>query len=183
MLCMHMEKYPCTLSLMLTHTYIHTCMTVSYVNHLLSISWSFLLSLEKPDLCQPYFFFPGDVQNVQAADTTGTQVLGVGGTDCQNLGTYMSAVRLPQWLMGEESACNAGDPRQVQSLGQEDHLEEGMATHPSVLAWRIPWTEELGRLGPTGWQKLSTYIHMCSQECFLWDSFPRPQGRVVQTAQ
>ena len=33
-----------------------------------------------------------------------------------------------------------------QSLGQEDPLEEGMATHPSILAWRIPWTEEPGRL-------------------------------------
>ena len=32
----------------------------------------------------------------------------------------------------------------VRSLGQEDPLEEGMATHPSVLAWRIPWTEERG---------------------------------------
>ena len=34
----------------------------------------------------------------------------------------------------------------VQSLGQEDPLEEGMATHSSILAWRIPWTEEPGRL-------------------------------------
>ena len=34
----------------------------------------------------------------------------------------------------------------VLSLGWEDPLEEGMATHSSVLAWRIPWTEELGRL-------------------------------------
>ena len=32
----------------------------------------------------------------------------------------------------------------VQSLGQEDSLEEGMATHSSILAWRIPWTEEPG---------------------------------------
>ena len=31
---------------------------------------------------------------------------------------------------------------QVQPLGQEDHLEEGMETHSSILAWRIPWTEE-----------------------------------------
>ena len=31
----------------------------------------------------------------------------------------------------------------VRSLGQEDPLEEGMATHSSILAWRIPWTEEL----------------------------------------
>jgi len=35
---------------------------------------------------------------------------------------------------------------QVQSLGQEDSLEEGIATHSSVLAWKIPWTEELGGL-------------------------------------
>ena len=35
---------------------------------------------------------------------------------------------------------------QIQSLGQEDLLEEEMATHLSVLAWEIPWTEELGRL-------------------------------------
>ena len=42
---------------------------------------------------------------------------------------------------------NAGDIREmVQSLGQEDPLEEGMATHSSILAWRIPWTEEPGGL-------------------------------------
>ena len=34
----------------------------------------------------------------------------------------------------------------VRSLGQEDPLEEAMATHSSVLAWRIPWTEEPGEL-------------------------------------
>ena len=43
--------------------------------------------------------------------------------------------------------ANAGDRETwVQSLGQEDPLEEGMATHSSILAWRIPWTEEPGRL-------------------------------------
>ena len=35
---------------------------------------------------------------------------------------------------------------QVRSLGQEDPLEKEMATHSSTVAWRIPWTEELGRL-------------------------------------
>ena len=35
---------------------------------------------------------------------------------------------------------------QVRSLGREDPLEEGMATHSSILAWRIPWTEESGGL-------------------------------------
>ena len=38
----------------------------------------------------------------------------------------------------------------VQSLGREDSLEKGMATHSSVLAWRIPWTEEPGGLQSTG---------------------------------
>ena len=45
---------------------------------------------------------------------------------------------------------------QVQSLGQEDLLEEGMATHSSILAWRIPWTEELGGLQSTGRKELDT---------------------------
>ena len=44
--------------------------------------------------------------------------------------------------MVQESACNAG----VQSLGQEEPLEKGMVTNCSILAWRIPWTEEPGRL-------------------------------------
>ena len=43
---------------------------------------------------------------------------------------------------------------QVQSLGQEDLLEKGMATHSSILAWRIPRTEELGRLLYTGSQRV-----------------------------
>ena len=39
-------------------------------------------------------------------------------------------------------------------LGQEDPLEEEMATHSSILAWRIPWTEEPGRLQSVRWQKV-----------------------------
>ena len=39
---------------------------------------------------------------------------------------------------------------QIQSLGQEDSLEKGMATHSSSLAWSIPWTEEPGWLQPMG---------------------------------
>ena len=45
---------------------------------------------------------------------------------------------------------------QLRSLGQEDSLEEGMATHTSTLAWRIPWTEEPGRLQSTGSKELDT---------------------------
>ena len=42
----------------------------------------------------------------------------------------------------------------VRSLGQEAPLEKGMATHSSILAWRIPWTEEPGRLQSTGSQRV-----------------------------
>ena len=52
----------------------------------------------------------------------------------------------PAGLDGKESACNAGD------LGREDPLEKGMAAHSSILAWKIPWTEEPGRLKALGLQ-------------------------------
>ena len=42
----------------------------------------------------------------------------------------------------------------VQSLGWGEPLEEGMATHSSILAWRIPWTEEPGGLQSTGSQRV-----------------------------
>ena len=42
----------------------------------------------------------------------------------------------------------------VRSLGREDPLEKEMVTHSSILAWRIPWTEELGRLQSTGSQRV-----------------------------
>ena len=42
----------------------------------------------------------------------------------------------------------------VQSLGREDALEEGMATHSSILAWRILWTKEPGGLQSTGLQRV-----------------------------
>ena len=44
----------------------------------------------------------------------------------------------------KESACYSGDG--IWSLGQEDPLQKGMATPSSILAWRIPWTEEAGGL-------------------------------------
>ena len=43
---------------------------------------------------------------------------------------------------------------QVQSLGEEIPLEKGMATHSSILAWRIPWTEEPGGLQSVGSQRV-----------------------------
>ena len=50
-------------------------------------------------------------------------------------------------INGKEPVANAGDVRDVGLiLGWKDPLEEGMATHSSILAWRIPWTEEPGGL-------------------------------------
>ena len=54
---------------------------------------------------------------------------------------------------------------QIQSLAQEDPLEEDMATHFSILAWRIPWTEKSGRLQSTGSQLSDTTeatLHTCA---------------------
>jgi len=44
----------------------------------------------------------------------------------------------------------SGEETGVQSVGQEDPLEEGMAAHSGILAWGIPWTEEPGGLHPWG---------------------------------
>ena len=55
----------------------------------------------------------------------------------------------------KESACNVG--AWVRSLGQEDLMEKGRATHSSILAWRIAWTEEPGRLPSIGLQRIRCY--------------------------
>ena len=60
-----------------------------------------------------------------------------------------------QWRRGSEgeaSACNAGD--RIRSLSREDPLEKEMAPHSSTLAWKIPWTEEPGRLQSMGSQRV-----------------------------
>ena len=57
----------------------------------------------------------------------------------------------PDGSAGKESVCSAGDKEtRVQSLGREDLLEEAMAPHSSTLAWKIPWTEDPGRLQSMG---------------------------------
>ena len=43
---------------------------------------------------------------------------------------------------------------QIRSFGWEDALKKGMAIHSSILAWRIPWTEEPGGLQSMGWQRV-----------------------------
>ena len=65
-------------------------------------------------------------------------------------GSYKGLARsrgLPQWLSCKEPACSKGDAGDMGSIpGLGRSLEEEMATHSRILAWRIPWTEELGEL-------------------------------------
>ena len=60
---------------------------------------------------------------------------------------------LSRWPSGKGSAYKDGDKMRVWSLGREDPLEEGMVTHSSILAWRLPWTEE-----PDGLQSMGSWI-------------------------
>ena len=67
----------------------------------------------------------------------------------------------PGGSAGRVSACSAGDTGS--SLGWEDALEEEVATHSSVLAWEIPWTEEPGRLQSTEPRRVSMTEHAPAQ--------------------
>ena len=90
---------------------------------------------------------------------------------------YNANQRLPCGSDGEESARNVGVP--VWSLGQEDPLEKRMATHSSILSWRIPWTEKPGGLQSMGSQRvreteqltLSTLSQLLGCDCFLSQYF------------
>ena len=62
-------------------------------------------------------------------------------------------------LVVKNLSTDAGDIRDPSSsLGLEDPLEKGMATHSSILAWRIPRTEELGGLQSVGLQRVGHYL-------------------------
>ena len=66
---------------------------------------------------------------------------------------------LPRWLSGKNLSAHVETQEiQVRSLGQKDPLEKEMATYSSILAWRIPWTEEPGGLQPMGLQRMGTYL-------------------------
>ena len=96
----------------------------------------------------------------------------------------------PRGSDGKESASNAGKT-QIWSLVREDSLQEGMSTHSSILAWRIPWTEETGRLQSMGLQRVRhdwathththTHIHTHTRTHFLavpfsmWDPNSLPK--------
>ena len=69
---------------------------------------------------------------------------------------HMVALGLPRWLSGKEPMFYWQETQGmwVQSLGWEDPLDKGMATHSTILAWRIPWTEEPGGLQSMGSQRV-----------------------------
>ena len=82
----------------------------------------------------------------------------------------------PQRLSGKEAACNAGDVGSIHGLGrssgegngQEDILEKEMATHSSILAWKITWMEKPGRLQSMGRKESDTTEQLHYRE--LWAS-------------
>ena len=73
---------------------------------------------------------------------------------------------------GKASAYNA--ETQVQSLSREDLLEKEMATHASIRAWKIPWTEEPGRLQSMGSQRVG---HDCATSPHVMSLMPLKQFR------
>ena len=82
-------------------------------------------------------------------------------TSCKNMGPcpicILPSIPCVSHVAGmvKTPPANAGDiEMKGQSLDQEDPLEETMATHLSILAWRLPWIEEHGRLQSIGWHRL-----------------------------
>ena len=72
--------------------------------------------------------------------------------------------RLPRWLSGKNPSADTGDVGLI--TGLEDHLEKEMATHSSILAWEISWTEEPGALQSMASQRvrhdlLTKHAHKC----------------------
>ena len=70
-----------------------------------------------------------------------------------------------RWLSGKKPCANLGDAGLIP--GWEDPLEKEMATHSSVLAWEIPWTEEPGGLQSTGWQRVRRDL-VTKQQTTIW---------------
>ena len=75
---------------------------------------------------------------------------------------------LPQWLSSKESTCNAGDAGGSSLIPESKNpLEEEMATHFSILAWRIPWIGEPGGLQSMGCKESDTTEATEQAELFL----------------
>ena len=75
----------------------------------------------------------------------------------------IKASLVAQW----QRICLPVQETQVGSLGQEDPLEKEMATHSTILAWEIPWTEESGGLQPMGLQKVGHQLVTQQQQMYV----------------
>ena len=73
---------------------------------------------------------------------------------------YNESVGFPSGISSKEPTCQCRRLKRCgfNPLGQEDPLEEGMATHSHILAWRIPWTEEPGGLQSMGSHRADTTV-------------------------
>ena len=81
---------------------------------------------------------------------------GIRWANSTQLTSYHKEGGLPNWLSGERIHLPMQEPQEtrVKSLGREDSSEEEMATHSSILAWRIPWTAEPDGLQSIGWKRV-----------------------------
>ena len=78
---------------------------------------------------------------------------------------FLNWASLVAWMV---KILPAMQETQVQSLGWKDPLEKEMATHSSILAWKIPWTEEPGRLQPWGHKELDTTEQLTQTSLLLF---------------
>ena len=72
----------------------------------------------------------------------------------QREASSINFLKIIRFLLQNLPAMQESQETQVQSLGWEDHLDEGLATHCNILDWRIPWTEEPGGLQSIGSQRI-----------------------------
>ena len=72
--------------------------------------------------------------------------LAFGFREEQKLEVVEGIMCFPGGASDKELSCQIQETEDIRSLGREDPLEEGMATHSSILAWEIPWAEEPGGL-------------------------------------
>ena len=156
---------------------------VIYISHgyLLNIpsekcSWeqrqSVLLLIRQVEMWETHGELPSKAYFLESPETSGHATSLAHWVELEvvpcDLRDPVSQIGLPWWLSGKEFACNTGAAGDmVWSLGQEDPLEEGMATHSTILAWRIPWTKEPGGPQSMGSQRVRhnwsnlTCTHAC----------------------
>ena len=72
---------------------------------------------------------------------------------CVRENRFLTSLKSSASLVAQSKNLSAMQETWVQFLGWEDSLEKEMATHSSILAWRVPWTEKPGRLQSMGLQK------------------------------